>query len=321
LILEESKTSKDGDSKKKKKKEKEKETKVGDEDDRSFFVPPYCELLTLEWFVADDVQRQKERVTYFDLRPHYLTYQFSCRTVDNVELGIDLTFFWEIIDITLMVSRTDDLPTDMCNHARSAIIQDVSQVTFQKFMSEFNQIIKKAVLDKPDSFYSSRGAKVHSVEVRSIRCADPNTEKVLQDIIKQTTDRLNKLQKQASENEVKLHKMKGEIDSEKLNGDLLKIRYDHRKSEALMEGEAEADAIHSFIKGLQTSNIPLDTAVNMWQTLRKLDGMEELAKGNSQLYITPANANISIETLTAPYANRLGSLINNSSSTTQTPSK
>jgi len=320
LILDESKTSKDSDSKKKKKekdkgkeketaKETEKEMKFGDEDERSFFVPPYCELLTLEWFVPDDVQRPKEKVTYFDLRPTYLTYQFSCRSIDNVELKLDLTFFWEIIDISLMVSRTDDLPTDMCNHARSAIIQDVSQVTFQKFMAEFNQIIKKAVLDKPDTFYSSRGAQVHSVEVRSIRCADPNTEKVLQDIIKQTTDRLNKLQKQASENEVKLHKMKGEIDAEKLNGDLLKIRYDHRKSEAVMEGEAEADAVHSFLTGLKNSNVPLDTSVNMWQILRKLDAMDELSKGNSQIYVTPPNTNLSIETLTAPYANHLASML------------
>jgi len=237
-----------------------------------------------------------------------LTYQFTCRTVDNVELGIDLTFFWEIIDISLMVSRTDDLPTDMCNHARSAIIQDVSQVSFSKFMTDFNLIVKKAVLDKPDDFYSSRGAKIHSVEVRSIRCIDPNTEKVLQDIIKQTTDRLNRLQKQASENDVKIAKMKGEIDAEKLNGDLLKIKYDHRKSEAVMEGEAEADAIKSFINGLQDSNVPLEVAVHMWHSLRKLDAMDELSKGNSQMFITPSNTNLSIETISAPIAKQMAAV-------------
>lgn len=47
---------------------------------------------------------------------------------------------------------------------------------------------------------------------------------------------MNRLQKQASENEVRLYKMKGEIEEEKLNGELLKIRHDHHRAAALMEG-------------------------------------------------------------------------------------
>lgn len=79
-----------------------------------------------------------------------------------------------------MIHKTDDLPGDICNHARSVIIQDVSQVTLEKFMAEFNEVVGKAVLQRGDVFYEDRGATVHTVEVRSIHCKDPATEKVLQ---------------------------------------------------------------------------------------------------------------------------------------------
>jgi len=164
-------------------------------------------------------------------------------------------------------------------------------------MSQFNVIISKAVLEKPDAFYSDRGCVVHSVEVRSIHCKDPTTEKVLQEIIKETTDRLNRLQKQASENEVRLYKMKGDIESEKLNGDLLKVKHDHHRAEALMEGEAQSDMIKSFLKGLETANVPFDIQVSMWQALQKMESVDQLSSGNTQLFFTPSDVKLSIETL------------------------
>jgi len=282
---------------KKKKSKSSANIKISEDDDGSFFLPPYCELVQLKWFCSDDVKENEVAVSYFDMRPQFMTYSFSCRTVDNVELTIDLTFFWEITDVSQMIRKTDDLPSDICNHARSIIIQEVSQVTMEKFMSQFNIIIARAVLDRPDPFYQERGSKVLSVEVRAIHCRDPATEKVLQEIIKETTDRLNRLQKQASENEVRLYKMKGDIECEKMNGDLLKIKHDHHRAEALMEGEAQADMIKSFLKGLDSASVPFEIQVSMWQTLQKMESVDELSQGNSQLFFTPADVKLSIETL------------------------
>lgn len=135
-------------------------------------------------------------------------------------------------------------------HSRSLAIQIVSQVTLEKFMKDFNAIISKAILNAEDTFFEDRGAVIHTVEVLSIHCVDPSTEKVLQEIIKETTDRLNRLQKQASENEVRLFKMKGDIQEEKLNGELLRIRKDNQKVESQIEGEGSADQIKAFLKGL-----------------------------------------------------------------------
>jgi len=227
-----------------------------------------------------------------------LTYKFCCRTCDNVELVVDLTFFWELDEIDKMIHMTEDLPGDICSHARSMIIQDVALVTLEKFMAEFNQIIRQAVLEREDSFYSDRGAKVHSVEVRSIHCKDPNTEKVLQEIIKETTDRLNRLQKQSSENEVRLYKMKGEIEAEKMKADLLRIRHAHKKAEALMEGEARSDNVRAFLKGLEGASVPFSTQFDMWESLKKVEAIKKLSQTGAQMYFTPKDLNLSMESST-----------------------
>eukprot|EP01114_Cavostelium_apophysatum_P003214 TRINITY_DN1299_c0_g1_i1.p1 TRINITY_DN1299_c0_g1~~TRINITY_DN1299_c0_g1_i1.p1 ORF type:complete len:537 (-),score=189.64 TRINITY_DN1299_c0_g1_i1:43-1653(-) len=270
-------------------------------EDRAFFIPPYCEVITLTWYQSPDINnkqgKDEEKVTVFDLRPQFLTYKFVCRTCDNVELMIDLTFFWELENVEQMVHKTQDLPGDICDHARSVIIQDVATVTLEKFMTEFNKIIHKSVLERNDPFYTDRGAKVHSVEVRSIHCKDPNTEKVLQEIIKETTDRINRLQKQTSENEVRLYKMKGEIETEKMKGDLLRIRHDHHRAEAIMEGEAQADHIKAFFAGLGGQSVPFNVQMDMWEGLKRVESISKIANTGSQMYFTSNDINLSVENI------------------------
>jgi hypothetical protein len=50
-----------------------------------------------------------------------------------------------------------------------------------------------------------------------------------------------------------------------------------------MEGEAQADMIKSFLKGLETANVPFEIQVSMWQTLQKMESVDGLSEGNSQL--------------------------------------
>jgi len=44
--------------------------------------------------------------------------------------------------------------------------------------------------------------KIHSLEVTRYQCADQSTAAILEQIIQETTNRMNRLQKQESENEV-----------------------------------------------------------------------------------------------------------------------
>ena len=50
-----------------------------------------------------------------------MSFEFNCRTADNVELVLEGTFFWEVVDLQAMYQRTWDTTGDVCNHARSKV--------------------------------------------------------------------------------------------------------------------------------------------------------------------------------------------------------
>jgi len=84
------------------------------------------------------------------------------------------------------------------------------------------------------------------VEVLQFKCSNPDTDQTLQAIIKETADRLKKKEYQRGENEMAISKLKGEIEQEKLNKDLIEIKKSHLKTEAKIEGEGVA----AFIAGI-----------------------------------------------------------------------
>jgi regulator of protease activity HflC (stomatin/prohibitin superfamily) len=267
----------------------------GGEEERAFFLDPYAEMVAFRWSTGIHKDERALRVTRIDSRPKFMWYEFEARTQDNVELVLGITFFWRIVGVEAMVSVTDDTPGDICSHARSAIIQSVSQVTLEQFLAAFNGVVHAAVIEADDPFYAERGVVLHAVEVRSIECKDAETQSILQEIIRETTDRINRLQKQESENEVKLRQLQGEIEAEEMKGQLLEIRRENVQAAARMEGEAEAVRVQAFFDGLGSGLSPADK-VALFNTLRKQEAIEALSTGTAQLYFTPADVDLSIET-------------------------
>jgi hypothetical protein len=176
----------------------------GSDSGDAFFLEPYSELLQFHWSAGIHKDQRSLVITHVDQRPKFMWYEFEVRTQDNVELVIGITFFWQIQDVEAMIHTTDDAPGDVCSHARSGIIQAVSQVSLERFLADFNAIVHDAVLREDDPFYAERGTRIHAIEVRSVTCKDAATQRILQEIIQETTNRLNRLQKQESENEVSL---------------------------------------------------------------------------------------------------------------------
>jgi len=260
----------------------------------SFFLPPYAEVVRLCWSRGRRREKRDLYIDRFDCRAQYMSFEFACRTKDNVELILEGTFFWEVVDLALMVRTTGDTSGDICNHARSQFIKHVARVTLKEFMDDLN-IISNKVYEEDKTFYSSRGVKVHSLEVTGYKCAEESTSQVLQQIIQETTNRMNRLSQQESENEVKLFKMQGQIEQERLNGELLTIQHDHSQKEAQVVGAAEAHRVSAFIKGLAADVPNLEDRVKMWQTLRKTDALAVVSKGGASLYFTPNDVNLSID--------------------------
>merc|ERR1711920_918160 len=214
---------------------------------------------------------------------------------DNVELVLEGTFFWEVVDLPCMVRTTGDTSGDICSHARSQFIKFVAQVTLKEFMDDLNKISVRVYKDDSE-FYSTRGVKVHSLEVTRYQCADQSTSQVLSQIIQETTNRMNRLSQAESENEVNLFRTQGQIEQERLNGDLLKIQHEHSRDESEVAGRAGAARIAAFMSGLETSVPKHEDRVAMWQVLRKSDALSVVSQGGASLFYTPNDVNLSIDT-------------------------
>merc|ERR550537_1589530 len=80
----------------------------------------------------------KVPVTKIDTRSQYAFFEYSVRTSDNVELILEGTIFWQVVDVATMIERTGDPKGDVWYHARSSLIQAVSAVTLEEFMKNFN---------------------------------------------------------------------------------------------------------------------------------------------------------------------------------------
>jgi regulator of protease activity HflC (stomatin/prohibitin superfamily) len=262
---------------------------------RSFFVPPHSEVMELMWSGGTRRAKRDLRISRLDLRPQFMWNEIDCRTKDNVELVLETTLFWEVTDLAKLVRKTGNLTGDIYNQIRSQFIKHAAQVTLKEFMGALHQISHK-IFDEDKEFYNSRGVQVHSLEVTRYSCAEKRTSEVLQQIIEETTNRLNRLSQAESENEVKIFKMEGQIAQEKLNGDLLEIQHAHQTSEASVYGEAEAERIAAFVQGLDKVVPRLEDRLRMWQTLRKTDALSTVAQGGASLYYTPSDVNLSIKT-------------------------
>merc|ERR1712100_801626 len=161
-----------------------------------------------------------------------------------------------------------------------------------------------------DTFYNERGVDLISVEVLQFKCSNPQTDKTLQEIIKETADRLKKKECQKGENEVALSKLEGEIEQERLNKQLIELKKSHLKTESRIEGEAEYHKVAAFLggctgEGADEVTVPMDQAVQLYQMLRKLDSVQALADSSSTLYVTPDDVNLTVGQLyPAPKPNK-----------------
>jgi len=269
---------------------------------RAFFLPAHAEVETLFWSGGSRRAKRDLKIKRFDMRPQFMWNEIDCRTQDNVELILETTLFWEVADLAQMVRKTGNLTGDIYNQIRSQFIKHVAQKTLKDFMSGLH-LISKAVFEEDRDFYTVRGTKIHSLEVTKYTCSEKRTSEVLQQIIEETTNRLNRLSQAESENEVKIFKMQGQIEQEKLNGDLLAIQHEHSKNEAQVQGEAEAERVGAFVRRLEKDVPKLEDRVSMWQVLRKTDALSVVSAGGASLYYTPNDVNLSIKTDQGPGKN------------------
>jgi hypothetical protein len=176
---------------------------------KAFFLPAYAEIVKVWWSRGPRRERKDVYFERFDCRPHFMKFEFNCRTADNVELILEGVMFWELVDLPAMWRHTGDTSGDLVYHLRSKFILQVAQVPLKKFMETLH-MISKSILDADSEFYAARGLKVYSLEITRYQCADKSTAEILEQIIQETTNRMNRLSQAESENEVAVFRTQGQ---------------------------------------------------------------------------------------------------------------
>merc|ERR1719247_2208408 len=139
-----------------------------------------------------------------------------------------------------MMEATSDPEGEVWQHARSALIQAVSKSELSVFMANFNNISSQAAATQAaDGFYSERGVEIISMEVTRFEPVDKKTADVLQLIIQETTNRINRLQVQNSENDVLAAKLAADIQMEKRRTELIETQTKNEQLQAQMQGESD----------------------------------------------------------------------------------
>jgi len=244
----------------------------------------------------------KVAVVKIDLRARKAFYDYEVRTSDNVKLSLEGTVFWQISDVRKMINMTSDPEGDVWHRARSTLIQAVSNVTLQQFMGGFNNIVMSA-FSGSDDFYTSRGITLQSMELTRYTPVDAHTRTVLQAIIRETTNRINRLQKQISDNEVRNERLQAEIQLEENRTTLIETQARNSKLLAETRGATDgggiATSIASFIDGLNASMPNATGRMELYRLHETLEATKtdtsHLSSGNASLYVAPKEMELRLQ--------------------------
>lgn len=156
-----------------------------------------------------------------------------------------------------------------------------------------SKLIDSVNSDKDDSFYESRGVNVIRVEVLQKRCKDPEIQKIFKQIIDEKTNRIKNIEKQEAENQIRLCGLNGQIEAEKLNGTLLKIKKENERQENQADGLAEGSRIQNFISNLG-EDVPLEKRLQIYFDIQNTKRLELLAQAKTTLYLTPKDVDTKV---------------------------
>merc|ERR1740121_107383 len=283
----------------------------GAEQGTSFFLGPFEEVMEMDWSTFSDPREDGrqikgfEKVRRIDMRARKVAYQYDVRTNDNVAMRIEGNIFWRIQNVTRLLERTSDPTSDVWYKARSTVMQAISREDLETFMSSFNQLIQNAfVAHQSDPFYFNRGIEVNSMEVTKYDPSDETTAQTLQEIVEETTNRINLLTKQRSDNAVNRAKLEGDVELERERTRLLERQTENEKLASQKEGEAEglemAMSASSFLDILNDTVPDVDERLSLYRMHKRIEKQNERTKllasnKDTTLFLTPEEINFNVK--------------------------
>jgi len=269
----------------------------------SFFLPPYHTVLQHVWTKTSfrkalnegrvEAVMEEDKFKVIDIRHRFMPYAFVARSHDNVEIVLDIVLGWQITSVEKMINKTSNTKNDICLKARSEVIERVAQMSFRAFMQEVNAIVENAVLQDDTTFYDDRGVVVTSIQVEGFTCKHDQTERVLQETVQEATNKMNRVLKQETANEVIKVEMEGKIREEELKKRVLEIQYEHEQIVARTDGEAASKRVHSFLQALGT-DLTLEQKLLVFNVMEKKESIKDIALGNVTLFCAPKDVNLNM---------------------------
>ncbi len=261
----------------------------GSDDTRSFFLPPYCKLLSQDWSndivgITRNQKLKQSDVSKFDIRPQYMDFDFTIRTSDNVEIVVCLNFYWQIMDIQKMIEKTSDAPEDICRHIMSQVLSFSSKKDMKEFMTHFNEIIQSAI-NKNDPFFEERGVAVHRIEIIGRKCKDDTIENLFQHVIEEKAKRIKNKESQEATNDCMLSQLTGEIEAEKKRGELSRVKETYTHDLAKLIGLSEGDKLAQFLKSLP-EELNWQEKLSIWKEQEHTKRMELLVSKVGSIVLT-----------------------------------
>lgn len=283
----------------------------GTNDDIGFFLKPHWNVLENTWssFSEDlqpGVEQQRSKVSFskIDLRSRMMLFRYSVLTSDNVKLILDGSIFWRISSVAQMINTTSDPPGDVWQHSRSALFQAVGRTTLATFMTHLKQVTAEVLqAQAADSFYLLRGVEAESLQITRFEVADQATGKMLQAIIRESTNVVNQLQRQKSSNEVRAASLLSDIELEKKRTNLVILQATNDRLRAEIAGDVAGlrrlGLATQFIGGLNASVPDLDSRIDLYKHYNQIESRNtmthDLAAGNNRLFFTPQELDFNIK--------------------------
>merc|ERR1712113_1216030 len=133
------------------------------------------------------------------------------------------------------------------------------------------------------------------------------TNRILQELIQETTNRINRMQKQSSENEVQQAQLAGETEVESQRATLIKAKAENDLKLAAVDGEAAglrlAQQALTFFNGLGATALDMDARIELLKFFEQqratIEQTDALAKGSAHLFLTPEAMNLKLQAMSA----------------------
>merc|ERR1712187_376062 len=126
------------------------------------------------------------------------------------------------------------------------------------------------------------------------------TANILQEIIQETTNRINRLTAQESENEVNAAAMRANIQLGQQRTELIRTQSENERLQLEMKGESDGmqrvRSANAFIGGLNASVPQVDSRVELYKMHEQLNSRNmdthNLASGSAHLFVTPQDLDL-----------------------------